>query len=219
MVVGEGSAQSREASSVGSAEIVALDEGVFDAGEQCGGVEEVAVAVATVAGVGGGLEDDRAQRAGYRDEGALRGGDLEDGVHSALQGLSASLDADHVAAAEPLHDLGGGMVGHEYVDDFVARSAGHQVDPIGAADEPMGGVAARVDGVAQAVVQPLQSRGGRVGDAAAGLDVEHDVGVVRRTDDADAPVHGVQLRHQATDEGPPVGGENGSQLRDVRPRR
>ena len=83
----------------------------------------------------------------------------------------------------------------------------------------MGGVAAWVDGVAQAIAQPLESRGGRVGHATAGLDVEHDVDVVRWADDPESTVHGVQLSHQATDEGPPVGGENGSQLGDVWPRR
>lgn len=48
--------------------------------------------------------------------------------------------------------------------------------------------------------------------ASTGLDVQDDVDIVRRAEDARPPVHAVGLRHEPADESAPVRGQHGCQL-------
>ncbi|HEY1135317.1 MAG TPA: hypothetical protein VGE77_12160, partial [Nocardioides sp.] len=75
------------------------------------------------------------------------------------------------------------MVGDEHVDDVV-DVAGHDVDDVSAAHEPVGGVLARVERRPQLVADGDECRSGLGRDAPAGLDVQHDVDVVGGSDDA-----------------------------------
>lgn len=105
----------------------------------------------------------------------------------------------------------------DYLLRLLVGTVGDQVDLVGAAVETVCRVVARIDGRTQVVAEGAQRGRGLGGDAAGCLDVQHDVDIVGRAHDAQAVVDGVQLGHQASDQGPPVGRQDSGDLDDVRP--
>ena len=75
-----------------------------------------------------------------------------------------------------------------------------------------------VDPVPKPVAQSLERPGSYRGESATRLDMQHDVDIVRRSDQAETTVHRVQLSHEPADEGPSIERQHLGYLSHVGPR-